>query len=196
MTQQITSTSFCEAHFLLMLFSFCFVNQGAHGQRHNGLVALFLHPLGQGTKGLRHKAAQRYRRLDPLLFLLLLLQVTAPWRSLQPLTPDATQLADPTWAPHPFKPQPGGSSSSSSSSRGGVQGGVSPKWQQAADWARQGFINSLSLMALDVLMAPRDAKDRCNLFAPLVFSQLYLLSSLMCFGTSLAGSDLRLLMLV
>jgi hypothetical protein len=33
-------------------------------------------------------------------------------------------------------------------------------WQQAADWAKQGRINNLSLMALDVLMAPHDAKDR------------------------------------
>ena len=86
--------------------------------------------------------------------------MVAPWRSLQPLTPDATQLADPTWGPHPFRPHPGGGSSSSSSKGGGAQAGVSPKWQQAADWAKQGRINNLSLMALDVLMAPQDAKDR------------------------------------
>ena len=87
----------------------------------------------------------------------------APWRSLQPLTPDATQLADPTWAPQPFTPRPGGSSRGV---RAGMQAGVSSKWQQAADWARQGRINNLSLMALDVLMAPQDAKDR---WAALVF---------------------------
>ncbi|KAL0056285.1 hypothetical protein WJX82_009537 [Trebouxia sp. C0006] len=75
------------------------------------------------------------------------LEVIAPWRSLQALTPDATQLADPTWRPTPFTPA-------------GAQGGVAPKWQQAADWAKQGRINNLSLMALDVLMAPHDAKDR------------------------------------
>ena len=80
-------------------------------------------------------------------------QVRAPWRALQALTPDATQLADPTWQPYPFKPHLGGKS------RGG-KAGVSPKWQQAADWAKQGRINNLSLMALDVLMAPQDAKDR------------------------------------
>lgn len=83
-------------------------------------------------------------------------QVVAPWRSLQPLTPDATQLADPTWKPHPFKPHLSGSSRGA-----GAGAGVSPRWQQAADWARQGRINNLSLMALDVLMAPQDAKDRC-----------------------------------
>lgn len=37
---------------------------------------------------------------------------------------------------------------------------MSPDWQQAADWAGQGRINNLSLMALDVLMAPADGKDR------------------------------------
>ncbi|KAL3139857.1 hypothetical protein ABBQ38_004153 [Trebouxia sp. C0009 RCD-2024] len=83
------------------------------------------------------------------------LEVVAPWRSLQPLTPDATQLADPTWKPHPFKPHLSGSSRGA-----GAGAGVSPRWQQAADWARQGRINNLSLMALDVLMAPQDAKDR------------------------------------
>ena len=83
--------------------------------------------------------------------------MVAPWRSLQPLTPDATQLADPTWAPRPFKPHSRGSRGSRGA---GTQAGVSPKWQQAADWAKQGRINNLSLMALDVLMAPRDAKDR------------------------------------
>ena len=77
--------------------------------------------------------------------------MVAPWRSLQALTPDATQLADPTWRPHPFT-LPG-------------VGGVSSKWLQAADWARQGRINNLSLMALDVLMAPHDGKDRY--FAPI-----------------------------
>ena len=78
-------------------------------------------------------------------------QVVAPWRSLQALTPDATQLADPTWQPTPFHPTP----------QAGVQAGAAPNWQQAADWAKQGRINNLSLMALDVLMAPHDAKDRC-----------------------------------
>ncbi|KAA6423641.1 MAG: DNA polymerase delta catalytic subunit, partial [Trebouxia sp. A1-2] len=73
--------------------------------------------------------------------------VIAPWRSLQALTPDATQLADPTWRPTPF-------------TQAGGRGGVAPMWQQAADWAKQGRINNLSLMALDVLMAPHDAKDR------------------------------------
>jgi len=73
--------------------------------------------------------------------------VIAPWRSLQALTPDATQLADPSWRPTPFTPA-------------GARGGVAPMWQQAADWAKQGRINNLSLMALDVLMAPHDAKDR------------------------------------
>ena len=82
-------------------------------------------------------------------------QVVAPWRTLQPLTPDATQLADPTWKPHPFRPHPRGSSRGA-----GAGAGVSPRWQQAADWARQGRINNLSLMALDVLMAPRDANNR------------------------------------
>lgn len=77
------------------------------------------------------------------------MQVTAPWRSIQALTPDATQLADPTWRPTPFTLQ-----------RGGGEGGVSPQWQQAADWAKEGRINNLSLMALDVLMAPSDSKDR------------------------------------
>ena len=81
-------------------------------------------------------------------------KVVAPWCCLQALTPDATQLADPTWQPRPFTPHRG------AHSKGG-QAGVSPKWQQAADWARQGRINNLSLMALDVLMAPQDAKDRC-----------------------------------
>ncbi|DBA67150.1 TPA: hypothetical protein ACH3X2_001471 [Trebouxia sp. C0005] len=75
------------------------------------------------------------------------LEVIAPWRSLQALTPDATQLADPTWRPTPF-------------TQAGGRGGVAPMWQQAADWAKQGRINNLSLMALDVLMAPHDAKDR------------------------------------
>ena len=79
-------------------------------------------------------------------------QVVAPWRSLQALTPDATQLADPTWQPHPFTLQPEGP--------GRGRGGVASKWQQAADWAKQGRINNLGLMALDVLMAPHDAKDR------------------------------------
>lgn len=83
----------------------------------------------------------------------MLVQVVAPWRSLQALTPDATQLADPTWQPHPFKLPSGGKGR-------GKQAGVSPKWQQAADWAKQGRINNLNLMALDVLMAPQDAKDR------------------------------------
>ena len=81
--------------------------------------------------------------------------MVAPWRSLQALTPDATQLADPTWRPTPF-------------TQAGAQGGVAPKWQQAADWAKQGRINNLSLMALDVLMAPHDAKDRSCSFIQLV----------------------------
>ncbi len=81
--------------------------------------------------------------------------MVAPWRSLQALTPDATQLADPTWRPTPF-------------TQAGAPGGVAPKWQQAADWAKQGRINNLSLMALDVLMAPHDAKDRSCSFIQLV----------------------------
>ena len=105
--------------------------------------------------------------------LFLLLQVVAPWRSLQPLTPDATQLAEPSWAPPPFRPHP--AKSSSSSRGGGGQAGVSPKWQQAADWAKQGHINNLNLMALDVLMAPRDAKDRCLQPAAFSLKHLYLL---------------------
>lgn len=88
--------------------------------------------------------------------LLLRTQVTAPWRSIQALTPDATQLADPTWQPTPFSLQAGGGT-----------GGVSPQWQQAADWAKQGRINNLSLMALDVILAPSDGKDRSALVGPL-----------------------------
>ena len=83
-----------------------------------------------------------------------MLQVTAPWRSIQALTPDATQLADPTWQPKPYRLQGGGAQGR------GDGGGIAPQWQQAADWAKQGRINNLSLMALDVLMAPSDAKDR------------------------------------
>ena len=87
------------------------------------------------------------------------MQVTAPWRSIQALTPDATQLADPTWQPMPFRlPSSGGGVRGAGSSRG--SGEVSPRWQQAADWAKLGRINNLSLMALDVLMAPCDGKDR------------------------------------
>ena len=85
------------------------------------------------------------------------LQVTAPWRSIQALTPDATQLADPSWQPHPYRLQGGRPQGGAGN---GAEGGIAPQWQQAADWAKQGRINNLSLMALDVLMAPSDAKDR------------------------------------
>ena len=96
----------------------------------------------------------------------------APWRSLQALTPDATQLADPSWRPTPFSPA-------------GARGGVAPKWQQAADWAKQGRINNLSLMALDVLMAPHDAKDRSCSFIQLVQNMRSL--RLCCDGTASCG---------
>ncbi len=99
-------------------------------------------------------------------------QVVAPWGSLQALTPDATQLADPTWRPTPF-------------TQAGAPGGVAPKWQQAADWAKQGRINNLSLMALDVLMAPHDAKDRSCSFIQLV-QNLHSLR-LCCDGTAIGG---------
>ena len=91
------------------------------------------------------------------------MQVTAPWRCIQALTPDATQLADPTWQPSPFRlPSSGGGVAGAGSARS--RGEVAPRWQQAADWAKQGRINNLNLMALDVLMAPCDGKDRSNLF--------------------------------
>ena len=61
------------------------------------------------------------------------------------LTPDATQLADPNWRPQPC-------ALPSSAAQG--------RWEGAAAAAREGRINELCLMTVDVLAAPADGKER------------------------------------
>lgn len=74
------------------------------------------------------------------------MEVVAPWRAVQCLTPDATQLADGTWSPEPYRDE--------------AAGEVSRLWEQARHVASEGHIQPLRLMTLDVLRAPRDAKPR------------------------------------
>ncbi|KAK9916419.1 hypothetical protein WJX75_002409 [Coccomyxa subellipsoidea] len=74
-------------------------------------------------------------------------EVTAPWRQLQCLTPDATQLAlGREWSPSPYK----------------VLGEdkISEEWSAALEVARQGQIAKLSMLTVDIIMAPKDGVDR------------------------------------
>ena len=64
---------------------------------------------------------------------------------LQSLTPDATQLSDPKWVPRSFP---------------GVNRGQCTHWNEAAQLAKEGHINALKLMAIDVVMATNDGKER------------------------------------
>ena len=70
-----------------------------------------------------------------------------PWRALNCLTPDATQLADAGWAPE----QPAHVAARPASHA---------LWQEGAGRARAGDILPLRLMALDVSMASADGQRR------------------------------------
>ena len=67
------------------------------------------------------------------------IEVEAPWRALQCLTPDAMQLADPHWS-LPRYP--------------------SAVWEAGAAAAKEGEIAALKLLSLDVQMATRDGAER------------------------------------
>lgn len=71
----------------------------------------------------------------------------APWQALHCLTPDATQLADATWAPQ----EPAGWAH---------QPDLHAQWAEAAARAKAGDIASLRLMAVDVVMATADGQQR------------------------------------
>ena len=68
------------------------------------------------------------------------IEVEAPWRALQCLTPDAMQLADPHWT---------------------LQRYPSAVWEAGAAAAKEGDIAPLKLLSLDVQMGTRDGADRC-----------------------------------
>ena len=70
------------------------------------------------------------------------IEVEAPWRALQCLTPDAMQLADPGWT---------------------LQRYPSAVWEAGAAAAEEGDIAPLKLLSLDVQMGTRDGVDRCLL---------------------------------
>ena len=76
-------------------------------------------------------------------------EAMAPWRALQSLTPDATQLADPSWIPD---------ACTSKISAGELQ---TPALHEAAESARRGEIAKLRLLSLDLVLAPRNCRDRC-----------------------------------
>ena len=67
------------------------------------------------------------------------IEVEAPWRALQCLTPDAMQLADPHWT---------------------LQRYPSAVWEAGAAAAKEGEIAPLKLLSLDVQTATRDGADR------------------------------------
>jgi len=67
------------------------------------------------------------------------IEVEAPWRALQCLTPDAMQLADPDWT---------------------LQRYPSAVWEAGAAAAKEGDIAPLKLLSLDVQMGTRDGADR------------------------------------
>ncbi|KAL4424029.1 hypothetical protein ABPG75_001330 [Micractinium tetrahymenae] len=107
-------------------------------------------------------------------------EATAPCAAVCCLTPDATQLADPSWSP--FRPAAGSSSGAAEGEgeeeeeegeeeQGQGQGarsrrGPSAAAVQAAAAAMAGDIAALRCLALDVLLAAPDASDRVAVAAP------------------------------
>ncbi|KAL4859641.1 DNA polymerase delta catalytic subunit [Chlorella vulgaris] len=85
------------------------------------------------------------------------LEIVAPWHALVCLSPDATQLADPSWSP--FASSSDGCGSSSSEAQPAAEA-VPPAARQAADAAKRGDIAGLRMMVLDVLAAAADGADR------------------------------------
>lgn len=103
------------------------------------------------------------------------IEVSAPWRALHALSPDATQLADAHWAPEVLQgPQ---EKENGEGRRGGCQGSTAPgeggsapgpgsthppsmSLRAAAALASRGFIVPLRQVTLDVLMAPKDCTQR------------------------------------
>ncbi|KAI3433870.1 hypothetical protein D9Q98_003673 [Chlorella vulgaris] len=85
------------------------------------------------------------------------LEIVAPWQALVCLSPDATQLADPSWSP--FASSGDGCGSSSSEAQPAAEA-VPPAARQAAEAAKRGDIAGLRMMVLDVLAAAADGADR------------------------------------
>jgi DNA polymerase delta subunit 1 len=85
------------------------------------------------------------------------LEIVAPWQALVCLSPDATQLADPSWSP--FASSGDGCGSSSSEALPAAEA-VPPAARHAADAAKRGDIAGLRMMVLDVLAAAADGADR------------------------------------
>lgn len=85
------------------------------------------------------------------------LEIVAPWQALVCLSPDATQLADPSWSP--FASSGDGCGSSSSEAQPAAEA-VPPAARQAAEAAKRGDITGLRMMVLDVLAAAADGADR------------------------------------
>ncbi|PNH03972.1 hypothetical protein TSOC_009917 [Tetrabaena socialis] len=110
-------------------------------------------------------------------------QVRAPWRALQSLTPDATQLADPDWCPEIVRraggcPTGGGDGGTGPSSGGAVEASgpgsasasgpgqgkgpdpLPPSVAEAVLAARHGAIVPLTVMTVDVLAMTNDHTNR------------------------------------
>lgn len=76
------------------------------------------------------------------------IEAVAPWQAVCCLTPDATQLADAAWSPFGTA----GSSAPAAAQPEAVQ--------RAAESARRGDIPPLRVLAVDVLAATADGRDR------------------------------------
>ncbi|GFR40574.1 hypothetical protein Agub_g1153, partial [Astrephomene gubernaculifera] len=100
------------------------------------------------------------------------MEVVAPWRSLQSLTPDATQLADPDWCPEVVRQAAADSDCSQAAAAGDAGNGdpmsaeegsrprLTPRLAAAVLAARDGRIAPLTVVTVDVLAAPCDMTNR------------------------------------
>lgn len=87
-------------------------------------------------------------------------EAEAHWRAVCCLSPDASQLADPTWTPLAAAAGGGGGCPQAA--------GAEPAVLEAAEAAARGDIVGLRMAVLDVLCATADGTDRCGAWPALL----------------------------